>query len=84
MTILSFYEKPVVLDRIKHRKYRLKLASTGLKFAAKAVALPIAPVEFPHAALEFPIVFAINSDGSGSPIGLFGVRENEKIGRAHV
>ena len=79
MAILSFYEKPAVLDRNLHRKYRLKPASTGLKFAAKSVALPIAPVEFAHAALEFPIVFAMNSDGTGTPIGLFGVRENENL-----
>lgn len=79
MTILSFYEKPVVLDRNRHRNYRFRPSSTGLKFAAKSVALPIAPVEFAHAALEFPIVFAVNSDGSGTPIGLFGVRENENL-----
>ncbi|MBV8633641.1 MAG: SapC family protein [Burkholderiaceae bacterium] len=79
MTILSLYEKPVVLDRNKHRNFSYKGASTGLKFAAKSVALPIAPVEFPAAAPEFPIVFAINKDGTGTPIGLFGVRENENL-----
>jgi hypothetical protein len=79
MTILSLYEKPILLDRNVHRQYRLRPASTGLKFAAKSVALPIAPLEFTYASLEFPIVFAINSDGTGTPIGLFGVRENENL-----
>lgn len=79
MTILSLYEKPVVLDRNRHRNYRFRPASTGLKFAAKSVALPIAPLEFMYAALEFPIVFAIDAEGTGTPIGLFGVRQNENL-----
>lgn len=79
MTILSIYEKPAVLDRVRHRNYRLNRSPSGLKFAAKSVALPVAPIEFAYAALEFPIVFAINNDGTGTPIGLFGVRENENL-----
>jgi hypothetical protein len=79
MTILSLYEKPVVLDRNKHRNYRIKPSSTGLKFAAKTLALPLAPLEFGAAAAEFPIVFAVNADGTGTPISLFGVRENENL-----
>jgi hypothetical protein len=79
MTILSFYEKPILLDRNAHRNLRLKTTPSGLKFAAKSVALPIAPAEFPHSALEFPIVFAVNETGSSTPIGLFGVRENENL-----
>ena len=79
MTILSLYEKPVVLDRNKHRNYRLKASANGMKFAAKTLALPIAPVEFGLAAAEFPIVFAINDDGTGTPISLFGVREKENL-----
>lgn len=79
MTILSFYQKPVVLDRNAHRKLRMKASASALKFAAKSVALPIAPSEFPYGAVEFPIVFALNSETSGTPIGLFGVRENENL-----
>jgi len=79
MTILSLYEKPAVLDRNKHRNFRLKPSATGLKFVAQTVALPIAPLEIGYAAAEFPIVFAVQEDGTGTPIGLFGVREKENL-----
>jgi hypothetical protein len=79
MTILSLYEKPAVLDRNKHRNYRLKPSVNGMKFAAKTLALPLAPLEFGHAAAEFPIVFAMSDDGTGTPISLFGVREKENL-----
>jgi len=79
MTILNFYEKPVVLDRKQHRNLRLKPSPNGLAFAASTIAIPLAIVEFPQAALEYPIVFGVGDKGPGTPIMLVGVREKENL-----
>jgi SapC len=78
MTILNFYEKPVVLDRHAHRNIRLKAPANGFSYAKSSIAVPLAPIEFPQAAHEFPIVFSIGENG-GMPIALMGLRENENL-----
>lgn len=79
MTILNFYQKPVVLDRNAHRNIRLKAPSTGYAYAASTIAIPLAPIEFSQAVYEYPIVFAVNDNGAGMPLALVGVRENENL-----
>jgi hypothetical protein len=79
MTILNFYEKPVLLDRQHHRQLRLKKSPNGLAFAASTIAIPLAIIEFPQAALEYPIVFAAGENGPGTPVALTGVREKENL-----
>jgi hypothetical protein len=79
MTILNFYEKPVVLDRKQHRNLRFKPSPNGLTYAASTIAIPLAIVEFPQALLEFPIVFAVGEKGPGTPVALVGVREKESL-----
>lgn len=79
MTILNFYEKPVVLERTKHRNLRLKPSPTGYKFAAGTIAIPLATVEFPQALLDFPIVFTVGDKGPGAPVVLAGIREGENL-----
>lgn len=79
MTILNFYEKPVILDRQQHRNLRLKASPTGFSFAASTIAVPLAIIEFPQAVLEYPIVFAVGDKGPGTPIVLAGVREKENL-----
>ncbi|MBV8667291.1 MAG: SapC family protein [Burkholderiaceae bacterium] len=79
MTILNFYQKPVILDRNAHRKVRLKAPSKGFSYVTSTIAVPLAPIEFPQAVAEFPIVFALSEDGPGMPIALMGLRENENL-----
>ncbi len=79
MTILNFYEKPVILDRNHHRNLRLKASPNGLTYAASTIAIPLAIVEFPQAVTEFPIVFAVGDKGPGTPVALVGVREKESL-----
>jgi hypothetical protein len=79
MTILNFYEKPVVLDRTKHRNLRLKTSPTGYTFAAGTIAIPLAIIEFPQALLDYPIVFAVGDKGPGAPVVLVGIREKENL-----
>jgi hypothetical protein len=79
MTILNFYEKPVILDRKQHRNLHLKASPNGFAFAASTIAIPLAIVEFPQAVLEYPIVFAMSEKGVGTPIALVGIREKESL-----
>jgi hypothetical protein len=79
MTILNFYEKPVVLDRNAHRKLRLKAPTKGFAFATKTIAIPLAPIEFAQAVYDYPIVFAVSENGSSMPIALVGLREDENL-----
>jgi hypothetical protein len=79
MTILNFYEKPVILDRQHHRKLRVKKSPNGFAYAAATIAIPLAIIEFPAAALEFPILFAVGEVGPGTPVALTGIREKENL-----
>jgi hypothetical protein len=79
MTILNFYEKPVIFDRQHHRQLRLKKSPNGFAYAASTIAIPLAIIEFPQAALEYPIVFAVGEVGNGTPVALTGIREKENL-----
>lgn len=78
MSDAVYYEKPVALDREKHR--RLKVRATGsFGFAGKANSLYLAGVEFNEACKEFAIVFTRVGSGRTVPVAMLGLRSRENL-----
>ena len=78
MSDAVYYEKPVALDRGKHRK--LKVRATGsFAFAGKANSLYLAGVEFNEACKEFAIVFTRVGKGRTVPVAMLGLRGRENL-----
>jgi hypothetical protein len=78
MSDAVYYEKPVALDREKHRK--LKVRATGsFGFAGKANSLYLAGVEFNEACKEFAIVFTRVGSGRTVPVAMLGLRSRENL-----
>ena len=78
MSDAVYYEKPVALDREKHRK--LKVHATGsFGFAGKANSLYLAGVEFNEACKEFAIVFTRVGSGRTVPVAMLGLRARENL-----
>ena len=78
MSDAVYYEKPVALDREKHRK--LKVRATGsFGFAGKANSLYLAGVEFNEACKEFAIVFTRVGSGRTVPVAMLGLRARENL-----
>ncbi|MBI5275928.1 MAG: SapC family protein [Burkholderiales bacterium] len=73
-----YYEKPVLLDREKHRKRRVK-PSTNFGFARKANSLFVAAAEFPEAYKEYAIVFTRGGNGKVVPVVMLGLRARENL-----
>jgi hypothetical protein len=78
MSDAMYYEKPVLLDRDKHRKRRVQ-ASTSFAFARKANSLYLAGVEFPEACKEYAIVFTRGSNQKIVPVAMLGLRARENL-----
>ncbi|RYG13331.1 MAG: SapC family protein [Burkholderiales bacterium] len=77
MSDALYYEKPVLLNRDKHR-HRKVLPSTSYAFARKANSLYLAGVEFNAACKEYAIVFT-RSDGRTVPVAMLGLRSRENL-----
>lgn len=78
MSDAVYYEKPVALDREKHRQ--LKVRATGsFAFAGKANSLYLAGVEFNEACKEFAIVFTRVGNGRTVPVAMLGLRGRENL-----
>jgi hypothetical protein len=73
-----YYERPVLLDREKHRRRRVK-PSTSFAFAAKANSLYLAAAEFAEACKEYPIVFTRSGNGQVVPVAMLGLRARENL-----
>jgi hypothetical protein len=73
MTETLYYERPVLLDREKHRRWRVK-ASHSFAFARKANSLCLAGVEFNEAMKEYAIVFTRLANGKIAPVAMLGLR----------
>lgn len=78
MSDLVYYEKPVLLDREKHRRSRIQPRS-GFAFARKANSLYIAGVEFAEACKEYAIVFTRAQNGKVVPVVMLGLRSRENL-----
>jgi hypothetical protein len=73
-----YYERPVLLDRDKHRKLRVK-PSTSFAFARKANSLYLAGVEFNEACKEYAIVFTRGAHQRIVPVAMLGLRGRESL-----
>src|SRR6185369_17465606 len=73
-----YYEKPVLLNRDKHRKRRVK-TSTSFAFARKANSLYLAGVEFSEACKEYAIVFTRTASQKIAPVAMLGLRSRENL-----
>jgi hypothetical protein len=78
MSDLVYYEKPVLLDRDKHRGRRVRGAN-GFGFARNANSLYLAGVEFNEACKEYAIVFTRASGGKVVPVVMLGLRSRENL-----
>lgn len=73
-----YYEKPVLLDRDKHRTRRVG-PSNGFAFARKANSLYVAGAEFAEAGREYAIVFTRGANGEVVPVVMLGLRARENL-----
>lgn len=73
-----YYEKPVLLNRDKHRARRIK-PTQGFGFARQANSLYLAGVEFNEACKEYAIVFTRQPGGTVAPVVVLGLRERENL-----
>lgn len=73
-----YYEKPVLLDRQKHRRRRVR-GSSSFAFARNANSLYLAGVEFGEACKEYAIVFTRAANGRVAPVVMLGLRSRENL-----
>ena len=78
MTDSVYYERPVLLDRVKHQNRRV-LPSTSFAFARKANSLFVAAAEFSEACKEYAIVFTRQGTGRVVPVVMLGLRSRENL-----
>jgi hypothetical protein len=78
MSDAVYYEKPVALDREKHRALKVR-ATDSFAFAGKANSLYLAGVEFNEACKEFAIVFTRVGGGRTVPVAMLGLRSRENL-----
>ncbi|AMO23971.1 SapC family protein [Ramlibacter solisilvae] len=73
-----YYERPVLLDRDKHRRWRVT-AGSGFAFARKANSICLAGVEFGEAMKEYAIVFTRMASRRIAPVAMLGLRSRENL-----
>jgi hypothetical protein len=78
MAAVTFYSKPVLLNREVHKSKKIK-ADGSFAFASQANSLYLAGVEFTQACKEYPIVFTQVAQGKIAPVAMLGLRENENL-----
>ena len=78
MSDLVYYEKPVLLDRDKHRLRRVK-PGNSFAFAARANSLYLAGAEFAEASREYAIVFTRAPSARVVPVVMLGLRSRENL-----
>lgn len=79
MKQLLIYDRPVVLDRERHRHLRVSTDALDFAFAAQVNSLPLAAAEFSRAARDYPILFAGAEATDAVPAALLGLRANENL-----
>ena len=72
-----YYERPVLLDRERHRRRRVR-PGTSYAFARKANSLYVAGVEFAEACKEYAIVFTRSGERI-VPVEMLGLRSRENL-----
>lgn len=72
-----FYQQPVLVDRQRHRHWRLRPASH--RFAAHTPWVPLTVGEFVAAAAEYPVVFGRNAAGECHALAVTGVAKGQNL-----
>jgi len=78
VTETIYYEKPVLLNRDKHRGRRIR-PSASFAFARNANSVYLAGAEFPEACKEYAIVFTRQAGGKVAPVVVLGLRNRENL-----
>ena len=78
MTDAIYYEKPVLLDREKHKRLHVR-PSDSFAFTRKANSVYLAAAEFNEAMKEFSIVFMRSAGGKIVPVAMLGLRSRENL-----
>ena len=78
MSETLYYDKPVLLNREKHRNRRIR-PSTGFGFARSANSVYLAGVEFAEACKEYAIVFTKLAGSKVAPVVVLGLRNRENL-----
>ena len=78
MSDALYYEKPVLLDRERHKRLRVR-TSSGFAFARKANSVYLAGVEFNEAMKEYAIVFTRVGAARIVPVAMLGLRARENL-----
>ncbi len=78
MANLLFYEKPVALNKVTHKNYKISPVGNSFKFAHNTNSVILAGVEFTEAAKEYPICFA-RAGETTVPVALLGLRNEENL-----
>jgi hypothetical protein len=73
-----YYEKPVLLDRARHRRLRVR-TSESFAFARKANSVYLAGAEFGEAMKEYAIVFTRSGNRRIVPVAMLGLRDRENL-----
>jgi len=79
MKQLLIYDRPVVLNRARHRNLRIAATEGNFHFAAALNSLPLAACEFARAACDHPILFAGSDAANVVPAALLGLRAGENL-----
>jgi len=78
MALQGWYERPVLLDRERHRRRRVQAAG-GFAFARQAHSLVLAAAEFNEACKEYAIVFTRSPAGKVVPVAMLGLRAGDNL-----
>ena len=78
MALQGWYERPVLLDRERHRRRRVQPAG-GFAFARRAHSLVLAAAEFNEACKEYAIVFTRSPAGKVVPVAMLGLRAGDNL-----
>jgi hypothetical protein len=78
MSNAAYFEKPVLLDREKHRASRVA-SRPGFSFARTANSLYLAGIEFAEACKEYAIVFTRGPNRKILPVAMLGMRGGENL-----
>jgi hypothetical protein len=79
MTTMIFYEKPVALNRERHRRLKLDRRDGQFGFARSTNSVLLAATEIGDAAKDYPVVFVAGPGGQYVLAALLGLRERENL-----
>jgi len=70
--------RPVLLDREKHRHWRID-PTAGSAFAREATSVPVAAAEFADACKEYAVAFSRDANRQVVPVAMLGLRRAENL-----